>query len=168
MKQLLILIALFMVGCSHHKQLTKKYPDCKDYINYISENWKKKDNGFYTINEVKDTTLNEWQQLEAPPFFTTQWKKYVYVCLSKMDKKEVKNLFGKPTKIIKTFNVITKQDVEIYLYYISDGKCEEIIPKKNDKGNCGGISFTFSNGKANKYTKPTFFESGNNYFPIKK
>lgn len=168
MKQVLILITLFMVGCSHHKQLIKKYPDCEDYFNYIIDNWEGKDNGFYIINEVKDTTLNEWQQLEAPPYFVSQWDKYNKTCLNNLTLKEVESLFGKPTKISKVKNVQINKEVKTYLYYISDGNCKESIPIKNSKDNCGGISFTFVEGKIFEKSKPNLFQSGNDYLPIKK
>ena len=169
MKQLLILIALFMVGCSHHKQLVKKYPTCEDYFNYIADNWERKDNGFFTIKEVKDTTLNEWQQLEAPPFFTTQWKRNANRCLSNMNEKEIQQLFGKPTRIIEFTNGMKDKDGKNFIYYISDGDCEETIPKRNQADKCGGVSFTFNAARSTSdKAKPYMAYRGYNFTPLQE
>lgn len=89
MKNVLLFILFILIGCSPQRKVIRKHPQCQKYIKYISENWERKQNGFYILRDIKDPALNEWQQLEAPPFFYTQWKTYSKKCINQFTEDEL-------------------------------------------------------------------------------
>lgn len=166
MKQifLLIFVGNLFLGCQ--PKLFKSHPECTDYFNYVKEHWSKKDNNFFKIKEVIDTSAMAWAHLDDPPHFYQEWKKN-YQCICALNEKEVVQLFGKPTRVSNTYNVVKKVTTQTYGYHISDGHCEEVIVEKNNWQICSFLAFTFWKGEQNRrYTeKPRLNIYGYNFFP---
>ena len=145
MNRLIIMavISIFLLSCN--RQLYKAHPNCTEYFDYTKGHWEKKGNGWYTIKVDKVDSTAAWiiKHIDDPPVFIKQWKDNKKHCLCTLNKKEVGMLFGKPTKVKKTFNVIEKAQIETFMYMISDGECDESAKSSSDPNPCGGIRFSF-------------------------
>jgi hypothetical protein len=149
---LLLWIGVFFVSCQ--KRLYTSHPHCGEYFDYVKSHWERKDNGFFVIRADVDTSANAWMRIDAPPMFKQQWERYYENCLCQLSEKEVKLLFGKPTRITNTFRARDEIVIRTYGYHISDGKCIEELPKKNEPNKCSFLSLTFGKGKQFKGEKP--------------
>lgn len=150
MKTRILLFSTLFVLFSCNNKLYQSYPECSAYYDYIKASWHKKDNGFFWIEEVRDTTEPIWIHLQEGPMFQRQWDKYANECLCQLTEKEVRLLLGEPTITDKVYQVIKEVTIENYGYLISDSLCNDVLPKKNNPYNCSGIGFTFWKGKQDR------------------
>lgn len=150
MKNIILLLFVWMILGGCQKKLYQTYPECVDYYKFIKESWHKKDNGFFLVKEVRDTTEPVWIHFEKGPRFQRQWDKYVDNCLCQLSEKEMKQLFGKPTVTDEVYQVVKKVTTKTYGYLISDSLCEDVLPKKNNPYICSLIGFTFWKGKQDR------------------
>lgn len=144
-----MLVFFVLSGCARQK-VYKKYPDCTDYFNFLEKSWSKKDNSFFVVKEIPDSTNPVWAKYVEPPQFQRQWDKNVQHCLCNLTKKEVEAIFGKPTIIGKTFQHIKKVHTETYGYHIADKFCDEDSQMKTRVNICSFIAFTFWEGKQDR------------------
>jgi hypothetical protein len=163
---LILVIICFLLFFSCQKKLYRSYPECIDYFDYIKTHWKQKENGFYLIEEIVDSS--DWRIYDKPPAFYREWKKYRNTCLIKLTPNEVRQLYGQPTKIYQFYNNVRDKQVSRYIYYISDRKCLEIIPGDNEPDRCGHISFTFFDGIQESTSDPVIHLVGFNFYPLIK
>ena len=145
MNRLIILAAMGIFLFSCNRQLYNAHPNCTEYFDYIKAHWKKKTNGWYTIKVDKVDTTAQWlvEHIDDPPVFIKQWKDNKKHCLCTLDKKEVRMLFGKPTKVSSVFGDISKAQIETFAYSISDGQCDESAKHSWEPDVCGGMTFSF-------------------------
>lgn len=135
---LFMLVSFVLSGCAHQK-VYKKYPDCTDYFNYVKKSWNKKDNGFFVIAEIPDSTKSIWAKYVERPQFKQQWDKYSGKCLCKLTEKEVRTIFGEPIKKGETYNVNDKITTNSYSYLIADESCDEGAQEKSQLVICSSI-----------------------------
>jgi hypothetical protein len=147
-KILLLVVSIGLASC--HNKLYRTYPECAGYYDFIKKSWHKKDNGFFWIEEVRDTTEPVWVHLVKGPMFQRQWDKYANECLCQLSEREVKFLLGEPTVTHQRYNAVKKVTTEIYGYLVADGICEEIIPLPNNPTICSFMGFTFWKGKQDR------------------
>ena len=122
MKKLLFLFVLsFIFSCT--KSLNK-IRICNDYKSFVKINWLQQSNGIY---HFKDNP--SYWQIEV-------YKKYVKEeCLLGRSKKEIQNMFGKPTKIY------LDQIVDFMIYSMDDVGLKVTIYGGN------ALFFEFKDGK---------------------
>ncbi len=143
------LLILFSSSCARQK-VYKKYPDCTDYFNYVKQSWSKKDNGFFIVSEIPDSTKTVWAKLIEPPRFKQEWDKNMVNCLCDLTEKEVRTIFGKSTTVSNTFQHIKKVNIKHYVYYIVDEICDENSQRTGRDIICSFIAFSFWEGKQDR------------------
>jgi hypothetical protein len=154
MKNILFMLLLLLgSSCIRHK-MYKTYPNCVEYFEFIEQSWSRKDNGFFMITEVPDSTKPEWFKYVEPPQFQQQWDKYKDECLCQLTEKEVKHIFGEPTKKGKTYRAIDKITTTSYGYYIADESCNEEAQQNSELVICSSMGFTFWKGKQGRKYLP--------------
>lgn len=143
-------LLVFMLNSCARQKVYNKYPDCADYFSILEKSWTKKDNGFFVINEVPDSTKPVWAKYAEPPQFKQQWNKYSGKCLCDLTEKEVRAIFGKPTRVSKSFQHIKKVHNKTYGYHIVDEICDEDSQRDGRDIICSSIAFTFWEGKQDR------------------
>ena len=144
MKNILIfiLLVLFLDSCACQK-VYNKYPDCVDYFSFLEKSWVKKDNGYFMVTEIPDTTKPIWAKYVEPPQFQQRWNKNRRDCLFDLTEKEVKILFGEPSRVKKIRGEINDNEGILYRYYIADDLCNEENADEFKPVRCSIIEFTF-------------------------
>lgn len=118
MKQIIasIFIVFFFGACKTIKvpdQNTHQSEDCKEYFNFLKENWLQVDS-FY--------------QFKGEPKYWLNYPKYgKFECLMSLSREELRTLLGEPTKIF----ILPK--VEIWIYCMNEECTVELLHYKNAK-----------------------------------
>lgn len=140
-------IILFATSCSPYPKGLQD--DCRLYLKQFRAQWNRLTNGFYTCDEL--TGPRKSKMRTNAYLFDQEWAKHED-CFFQLSPKQVKTIFGKPSKVVKSKNEIHNFVSISYYYFIKDTTCNPKMEYPYIPGAYGynRLTFAFYNGKQSK------------------